>query len=161
MIESGIIKMPSRKMFSVLFMQNGILWLIIALVGIVIFALIGCFYDNRFFILALIWIFMIIPMIVAFLYFFYGMKPLTTFNTIPHKLKFDEKIIVEFFTEDENGLTYAPQKDYVIDKFLFNEIKIGYDYVILSFKNLGWLWLPIGALNSIGEMQELINDFKK
>ncbi|MCH5235906.1 MAG: hypothetical protein J1E16_11485 [Muribaculaceae bacterium] len=161
MIESGIIEMPSKKMFSILFMQNGILWFLIALIGILVFSLIGIFIDNRFFIVALIWLFLIFPMIVAFLYFFYGMKPLTAFNTIPHSLKFyDHKITVQFFKETEKGLTYDPNKDYNIDAKYFEKMKTGSDYVLLFFYKLGWIWLPVTGFDSLSEMQQSINYIK-
>ena len=152
--------MPSKKMFSILFMQNGILWFLIALIGVVIFSIFGIFTDPRFFVLALIWVFLIFPMIVAFLYFFYGMKPLTTFNAIPHKLQFTDNVItIQFFKENENELIIEPSKDYQIRRKDFKEMKRGSDYMILFFNNLWWLWVPISGFDSLPELQKAINPF--
>ena len=72
MIETKEITMSSKKMLWVLFMGYGLPWLIGALVGFVVFVILGIALDYRFLVLALIWIFLFVPLVVAFLYFFYG-----------------------------------------------------------------------------------------
>lgn len=157
MIESKVIKMTSKKMFYVLFLQSGTLWLLILLSGVIVFSLIGALYNLKFFMLALMWIFLVLPMVTAFLYFYYGMRPLTAFNTIPHKLSFSaDRITVKFMEEKDSELVYVPEKDYSIIKTGGIGIKTGGDYVILSFNKSGWLWLPISGFDSINQFQEAI-----
>lgn len=157
MIESKVIKMTSKKMFYVLFLQSGTLWLLILLSGVIVFSLIGALYNLKFFMLALMWIFLVLPMVTTFLYFYYGMRPLTAFNTIPHKLSFsDDRITVKFMEEKDSELVYVPEKDYSIIKTGGIGIKTGGDYVILSFDKSGWLWLPISGFDSINQFQEAI-----
>ena len=86
MSETRELKMPPKKMLGTLYMQYGTYWTLVAFIGLCIFILLGIISDPRFFVLALIWIFLVLPLMVAFLYFFYGMQPLTAFNSIPHKI---------------------------------------------------------------------------
>lgn len=162
MIETGEIKMEPKKMFSVLFMQNGFLWLMIAIFGIIVFIALGITIDPRFFILALIWLFMITPLGVAFLYFFYGMKPLTAFNSIPHKLIFsDSSIKVRLLEYDKEGneKENPEKKDYEVAKNSFTGMKTGGDYILLFFNKEGWLYLPVASFASLNEFKEIVESY--
>ena len=188
MIVTGEIKMSGKKMLSLLFMQYGIPWLILTLAGILIFVILGIVIDYRFFILALIWIFLFIPLVMAFLYFYYGMLPLTNFNTIPHKILFSDSEIrirvlpvynekqstaskeelehkdnEEASLHKENGnqenIMEDAAKDYVVEKDLFKEMKSGGDYVLLHFKKNGWLWLPVYAFDSFQQFKNVLEFF--
>ena len=155
-------------MLSLLFMQNGIPWLILAFAGILIFIVLGLVLDLRFFVLALIWVFLVIPLLVAFLYFFYGMQPLTAFNTIPHKILFDSsELRIQIIPYEEEKDTYEEEeiqtgnhvKDYVVFNNELKEIKSGGNYVILFFKNKGWLWLPLYAFDTYDTYKTIIGNF--
>ena len=160
MTETLELKMPSKKMLLVLFLQYGVSWLIITLAGVIILCGLGAIIDIRFFMLALIWIFLFIPLIIAFLYFYYGMKPLTVFNSIPHKIGFtdtDMKIRIPINEEEkEEGKEY---KEYDIKKDKISEIKHGADYVLLISKKEGLLWLPQNAFDSFDQFKNTIKSF--
>ena len=160
MIETAEIKMPAKRMFSTLFTLNGTLWVSIALAGIILFSIIGAAVDARFFILALIWIFLILPMVVAFLYFYYGMQPLTAFNMIPHRLKFNnEELTVEFIEENEDGKYHDNRKDYFLKRGECEAVKWGADYLLLFFHKKGWLWVPLDGFESIEAFRDIAQDF--
>lgn len=159
MIETGVIKMAPKKMLQTLFLQYGRPWALGAVCGIVVFVVLGCTLDYRFFILALIWIFMVIPLATAFLYFYYGMDPLTAFNAIPHKIRFsEEKVTVELESLEPSEEEGEPTslKTYVVNTLEFRQMKSTLDGLILSFGKKGWLWLPISSLSSPDDMQATI-----
>ena len=148
-------------MLTVLFLLNGMPWVWVALGGIFIFFVLGACLDNRFFILALIWIFMFVPLVVAFLYFFYGMKPLTAFNALPHILIVDrDKLsvrIIEHETEESEEEKPSTKKDFIMEFSKFDQIRPTADYVILYSKQDGWLWLPMDAFQDKNQFTELIS----
>lgn len=170
MISTREIKMSGKKMFSVLLMQNGILWFCIAILGVIIFSFLGIVFDYRFFVVALIWIFLILPMIVAFLYFYYGMRPLTAFNLIPHLVEFqDDELKIKFFEREENSedgtqsslMLTDSRKDYHIEKKKFTELKTGSDYIILFFGKEGWLWIPMQGVDGKDNFLKIVDSFLK
>lgn len=164
MTESKEIRMQPKKMLTVLYLNYGIKWTIAGLAGITVFIVLGLALDLRFLILALIWIFLIYPLMIAFLYFYYGMEPLTAFNTMPHKLVFDDDGILVRIIEKENDaraendeISYKEYKACLKD---FKTIKQGPDYVLLFFGKKGWIWVPPEAFDSFDAYKEAIIDFK-
>lgn len=165
MIVTKEIRITSKKMLWILYLQYGTSWMILLILGVFFFVLLGILLNYKFFILVLIWLFLCIPLIVAFLYFFYGMKPLTVFNSISHKLIFvDNDIRIRLFeiNKDESGKVVKKEMnashDYKIKKTEINEIKNGGDYVILISRPKGILWLPMESFNSAIEFKNVTSD---
>lgn len=156
MIETLEIKMPSKKMLSILFLQYGMPWMVTAIVGLAIFIVLGFLIDFRFFMLALIWLFLILPLVIAFLYFFYGMNPLTAFNSLPHKILFSDSEIKVRIRENIQEETEPEYKDYTLKKEQFSRYKTGADYVLLFFKQKGWLWLPVSGFENITQFKNVL-----
>lgn len=157
MIETAEIKMSSQKMLSVLFMQNGIPWFIASICGIIVFVILGIVLDPRFYILALIWLFMFIPLTLAFLYFFYGMKPLTAFNCIPHKIIFsDVDLKIRLITATDSEESENNNKDFEVNYKDFENLKYGPDYMLLFFREEGWIYLPVSCCSK-EDLQTLMN----
>ena len=150
MIETMEIRMPSKKMLSILFMLYGMPWIGSAFFGFIVFIIIGFIIDYRFLVLSLIWIFLLVPLVVAFLYFFYGMDPLTTFNCMPHKIIFDdEELTVRLLDkEHKEGVAEQCYKDYKIKNQEYKKVKRGSDFILLLFHDKGWLWVPSCAFDS-------------
>lgn len=156
MIETLEIQMPSKKMLSILFLQYGMPWMVIAIVGLAVFIVLGFLIDFRFFMLALIWLFLILPLVIAFLYFFYGMNPLTAFNSLPHKILFSDSEIKVRIRENTQEETEPEYKDYTLKKEHFSRYKTGADYVLLFFKQKGWLWLPVSGFENITQFKNVL-----
>lgn len=166
MIESRVIRMPGGKLFSILLWHFGIFWIVAAFAGVVIFLVLGFAINYRFFFLTLIWIFLLVPLVMAFLYFFYAMEPLTVFNSIPHKIIFsDNEVILRMEnTDQENGENEnleSSQKEYIAKKDDFKYAKTGPDYLILFFNKIGWLWIPVNAFDSIDDFKNISLKFLK
>ena len=163
MIETDEIKLSPKKLLGILFMQYGSPWLIAILVGIALFVVLGFSVDIRFFVVALIWIFLVVPLLVAFLYFYYALDPLTALNAIPHKIRYDEKeiTVVVIDKKEEEEVETSKEADTRKEKAerkepsLGNEkcVKVGReelkfskrgtDYYLLFFGKKGWLYFPI------------------
>ena len=162
MIETKEIQMPRKQMLGVLFLQYGTLWISVGIAGMIALVVLGFSVDYRFFILALMWLLLIIPMMISYLYFFYGMQPLTAYNIIPHRLKFSRERIDVSFPEktDEEGRVIGKAREMSISKQELQELKPGVDYVILYFRqpNKGWLWVPTSGFSSIEEFKKVIED---
>lgn len=149
-------------MLSILYLSYGLPWTILAVGGFLICIILGTALDFRFFFLALIWVFLFLPLMMAFLYFYYGLTPLTAFNSIPHKILFDDKelrVRVINRVEEENESEEVNTKDFVVDRNLFKELKTGGDYVLLFFNKNGWLWLPVDAFESFDIFKTEIENF--
>lgn len=156
------IKMAPKKMFHVLLMRYGLFWIIFALAGIVVFVVLGCLLNLKFLILALIWIFMILPILMAFLYFFYGLEPLTAFNCIPHKIFFRSgSLSVRLMDIEDQEIVEAEKekKDYIAKREDFKEMMSGPGYVLLFFKKIGFLWVPVNAFDNLDSFHTAINTF--
>lgn len=161
MTETKEIKMPPKKLLTVLFYQNGVVWMLAALIGFCVFIILGFVVDYRFFVLSLIWIFLLIPLVVAFLYFYYGMDPLTTFNSMPHTLSFggnEVKVKLIPLNETEEGAKETI-KEYTVDINDFQGIKNGADYVLLLFGKKGWVWLPVIGFDNIEDFKATVEFF--
>ena len=190
MIESKEIKISAKQMLTVLFCNYGTPWTIAALMGIIVFIILGFCLDFRFFFLALIWLFLIVPLVVAFLYFYYGMKPLTAFNTIPHKIFYDNsEIRIRILPKDEaqndaseetiergegelgekklvsENEDELEKKDFVVNMDSFNRIISGSDYVVVFSNENGFMWIPIAGFDTMKQFSELTesisNNIKK
>lgn len=176
-------------MLSALVRLNGMPWLILSASGVICFVVLGAALDLKFFFLALLWIFLVIPLMMAFLYFFYGMKPLTAFNAIDHKLIFSDtsvSIIIVSPVKEETGGEEDTEKElpgnevkgekeiendeetakkehhvFEVKKEDFYEIKSDADSVIAFSRKDGWLWLPLAAFESLKTFQNVIENLMK
>ena len=131
-------------MLRILAMEYGVVW-----ISIGILAFVGCFISG--FLIDLRWIgisFMILcilfPMMVAFLYFYHGLKPLTSMNCIPHCFERGEKEVVMTLFPDEE----ADKKVLVYSLEDFDKWKTGPGYYLLFHKNRneGFLCVPAGLM---------------
>lgn len=91
-MKSRVFHMPHSKMLAYLFSAYGRVWLIIS--GLIVIALIIlsiALHDIRFLICGLMFIFIIIPMIMSFLYLNYALSPEVALNVLPHSLQLDRE----------------------------------------------------------------------
>lgn len=171
MIETKEIRMAPKQMLTVLFLQYGMPWLWVSLAGIIVFIVLGAVVDLRFFVLALIWIFLVLPLMMAFLYFFYGMEPLTVFNSIPHRVRFEDgnlfiHVVRKGGREEEKEETETNEdreenegREYQYNGAIFDKLNKGGDYIILSAKKQGWLWLPYSGFENIEQLNTIVENY--
>lgn len=138
-------------------MEYGMGWSMFAIGIAVLFSILALTIDFRFWILGLIWVFIVIPFTIFFLFVVYGMQPLTTYNTILHRIIFNpDSIVIEFLPEEEKSQTQTK----TIELKSPLKIKSAADNLILFFNNpnKGILYLPLSSLPSNDKLNE-ITDF--
>lgn len=172
MTETKEIKMPPKQMFSVLVMQHGLPWVYFIVAGVAALILTGFIVDFRFFLLALIWLFLIAPLTMVFLYFYFGMQPLTAFNVIPHTVFFSDSDFSVRISENEDesqenieqqenkGAVIQNSKEYKVSYRDIIDIKSGPDYVLLITEKQGWMWLPMNAFVSSENFNQVLKKIR-
>ena len=100
-------------------------------------------------------------MAILIIFLSYGLLPLTTYNTIPHSLKFDtERIKIEFLEEENEE---SKLKDKIIFYSDLIKIKRNSEFLILFFKNpvKGVLLIPFISLKDKTELEVLFNNLSE
>lgn len=139
------------------------LWLLaLSLIGVA-GLVVGIVVDLRWFIVGLMMIMIVLPMLIGFLYYFYGLRRECYINTIPHSLEFgDEGVTVRLcFTENRSAVLNDIEINSVDDRhviereefFPYNVMlpfQINAKSVIVPFKApvKGFLWIPSSAFNN-------------
>lgn len=88
-VTTDIFKMPAREMLGILFLLHGRAWAIGCGVALAAFAVAAiATADIRWGICALMFLCIVCPAIMAFLYINYAIHPDCAFNALPHSLEF-------------------------------------------------------------------------
>ena len=148
--------MPAKEFFFALLSKYGFPWLLVSLAGIIIFILCAVVIEPLWMVGSLIWICLIIPNMMLFLYIFHGLKKTNVFNISRHILEFHEDLIriIVFRKEedkeqkkslnsDEPGTNYA----FTLSYNNFSGLHLRKKGIIFRFKgeNEGFIYLPIDA----------------
>ena len=114
---SNYFKVPRKNILGLLFTLYGIIPTLVLFVltqGLIIVGVWAS--DARWGILALMCVFLITPLVMAFLYFFYGLRELTACNTLRHKviLEGDSLVIdINDSISDRKGKAKTKESTYV------------------------------------------------
>lgn len=112
-IVTDIFKIKTHVICRTLFLLYGKPWIIGGCILLTAAVLLGIFLDLRWIIIALMIVFIVSPMILSFLFFYYGMNPISVINSPPHQLEFDENgIMASIFTQTA---TSQPKEEADID----------------------------------------------
>lgn len=106
-------RVPLKKVLFYLVLLYGKVWIIISVIGLFLSLLLGMIVEPKWFVVMFIWVCIVLPMLLIFLYFYHGLLPLNAINISPHHITInDDEIIITSIKEEE---------DKVIEKY---EIKI-------------------------------------
>ncbi|MDE6299361.1 MAG: hypothetical protein K2M10_06935 [Muribaculaceae bacterium] len=113
----------------------------------------GVLIDLRWMIVFLMLLFIVLPMIVAFFYFNYGLREVTVYNSVEHRLLFgddtlsfsvcrgdEEEVVKEIVYADFSG--YYTGKNCVV--------------VPLKQKVRGFVWIPVNSFSSFEDFRESV-----
>lgn len=101
---SPIYKMPQREFVAYMFRERGKPFIMTASLIFLILLILGIAFDLRWIVVALMFLFIIIPAIAAWLYFDFGMRSSTAFNVLPHSLEWnDESLVISIVVPDLSG----------------------------------------------------------
>lgn len=179
------IKMPSKNFLFVMFIENGKFWAMGAIAGLFIFLILGIFLSLKWIVVMFMWLCLVVPLCTAFLFFFYGLKPLNALNSIDHNIEFyDSYLKVNAITtpsaekkdkdskfeswsnkkeESEKIEEKADIKEKIAKPVLSlqyadcRQIKIYLNSLVFYFKSPsdGFLWLPLNAFERIDELSQV------
>lgn len=96
-------RIPNSRLLLVLLGEFGAIFSLLIFLVTLVFIILGFFLGYRYFVLALLWIFIVVPLICFYLYIFHALKPLSAYNSLIHSL--------EFTNEELNITLYSPIKD--------------------------------------------------
>ena len=89
-IRTSVFKVSSAHICRTMLMLYGRPWIIGAAILVIPMIGLGIFLDIRWLILALMTVFLVIPMATAFLFFYYGLNRISVINSISHDLEFSD-----------------------------------------------------------------------
>lgn len=89
-IDTGIFKMNGKSFALEMISTYGKKWIALLLVLSLPALAAGIFHDLRWIVVFFMIICLVAPLMLSFLYFYYGLSPLASFNVASHSLKFIE-----------------------------------------------------------------------
>lgn len=133
-------KIPLNKLLFALLGEFGFYFSLLIFIVTLAFVCLGFFFGYKFFILALLWLFIVVPLICFYLYIFHVLKPLTVYNSLLHSLEFkNNEIYITTYhkiqdKKTEKGINENVEKKETTGQL---ETKIFYikDFIIGKMKN--------------------------
>lgn len=152
-IETGIFTVEVKKLLFYMLFLYAKVWCCVAVAGIFVFLILGICLEPVWFFLMLIWICIILPMMMVYLYFYYGMLPLTAINSVLHSIILsNEGIEVDVKKKEEETLetAYVKRIEYKGIKELRNE---GDLFVVICEEPKGFLILPFSSFENTNQFR--------
>lgn len=169
--------MSQRSMLSTLFLRHGKVWLLPVLLiagGLMATGLI--LSDVRFMISGLIVVFLILPMLVAYLYINYALIPECAYNVLPHELEAREDGILfriypkrekdnavseesEDHLEDERArVSESAPIERLVEYSRLSPYKVGLDSVTFpaSQPSGGFVYVPLSAFEEMEAFEQFV-----
>ena len=166
-IETSEIRLAPKKLIGFLAMEYGMMAIGCAIVVALLLGAFALIFDARFWIVALIWIFIVIPMGLFLLFIIYGMLPLTSINTINHIIQFDkEKLYLHLppppLTEENANGIHPDASVTEIEYSLIQKINATSDSLVIFCNppHKGLLWIPAYAFSSKEDFTKVFNQMK-
>lgn len=158
-IETSEIKISPKKLLTLLAMEYGLSFIAISLGVALLIGATAIIFDARFWIVALIWIFIVIPMGMFLLFIIYGMLPLTTSNAVAHKIRFekDRLFVIIPPTDSESNPTSRE-----IEYSSIVKINSAGDSLVVFFNlpNKGLLWIPNYSFSDASQLKAVFGLLK-
>lgn len=173
-------KIPSSSILMILAMRHAFWPALLILILFFASIAVGIFVDYRWIAMAFILLCLVLPMIAAFLYFWYALKPATAFNTLPHTLSLTQDALIvrmrvippveeedaphDEGLQEESGDDQAPEDEFREVSFPINRISSfelwtgGYILNIGEKGSDGFLIVPASSLpeNDLSHLLESI-----
>lgn len=143
--------LSSKAFLKILLLKDGMTALIVC--GIILIAgiVLGIVVDYYILIATMMFLFIVIPGILMFLYFSNSLKRLTILNTTPHLLSLT-KDGVEILLSETGRTTILPY-DEIEGYYVYGESVV----INGNDRKAGWLWLPLDAFENEEEMKWFLN----
>lgn len=161
-MQTRIFRMGKGTLALHLLAMYAVPWLLVMAILAVVALLCAIFVDLRWGVVSLMLVFLILPMLLAFLYYYYGLQHFTAVNTVFHDLTVgDHGLIVtvyekKVFNGEEESGAISGESDFLYEPLLTNQIpfdnisriKVGMKSVTLPVKGKGFIWIPASAFGN-------------
>lgn len=166
-IESRRFRMGTANFVSHLIFTYAGPWLLALCGTAVVGVALGIAVDLRWFIVGLMIVFIIIPMLMAFMYYYHGLRRECLVNSVDHTLIVEDGgITVRMFfpsvdnTAEDGGDAGLNEEERVVH-FDYKDMKpfgIGVKSIAISFRKplKGFLWMPFDAFGSPEETERVL-----
>lgn len=145
---TDIYRMPSGKYLKTMVVMFGRRFVYVCAAALAVSVMLGAWVDWRCFILALMVVLLICPALMAWLYFYYGLRPECFVNVMPHYIgKGKEGISVTILKTDEEENYEEVTYIFGFDNIQRKKYIVGSDSVIFPFTGeyKGFIWIPAEA----------------
>lgn len=148
-LETEIFRMGNRNFAFHMVSLYGKPWLVGSVILVALSTVFALTIDLRWAIIALIILFLVTPALLMFLYFFYGLNPVSAINVIDHRIRISDKGIeidlFQTFLDEESGkeaLRLSSTQNFAFESL--EETVTGLSSIIMSLRRpgKGFLWLP-------------------
>lgn len=148
----------ARKMFHFWGITPLLLLCALALVGIIA----GFLIDMRYSILALMVVFILMPTVMMFLYYYHGLSENCRFNIVDHNLYVEEqalRVSMYFPNPTEEDADARKQMDFFIDYNRIRSFKVFDKSVVFPIGTPvnGFVWLPLSAFDSVDDFRKALD----
>lgn len=149
-IATDIFKISGAAISRTMLMLYGKIWIAVAVCVLLPMILLGIFHDVRWVIVSLMAIFIVFPMLLAFLFFYYGMNRVSVINATHHSLEFGSTGITAYIYNmeaKEKEPQYKLRSKTTIDYTSVSYYVAGVSNVILrtNLSGKGFLIIPLSA----------------
>lgn len=144
--------LPAKSFLKILLLKDGMTAMIVCGVILVAGILLGILVNYYILIAALMFLFVVIPGVMMFLYFSNSLRSLTILNTTPHILTLTQdgaEILLA-----ETGRKIALSRNELAGYYVYGDAVI----ITSRDKKAGWLWLPLSAFDDQDEMRWFLNE---
>lgn len=163
-------RMKPARFASEMIFKYGAIWLITLCVCALAGLILGIAVDLRFFLASFMVIFIIAPLVLIFIYYYFGLKKECYVNAVNHsiiihpshieaKLVFNTPKDIDTENGDEENSPFADSKKSVDSETIsrsetfefseFREVRLGLDSITLEFlpSRKGFVWIPAFAFD--------------
>lgn len=150
-IATNIFKINGSILSRTILMLYGKTWITVAACLLLPMILLGIFLDVRWVIVSLMAIFIVFPMLLAFLFFYYGMNRVSVINSTHHSLEFSKDgIMASIYNKEEESereARYKLRSQTIMDYSAVSDYVVGVKDVILRtrLEGKGFLIIPLSA----------------
>lgn len=178
-MEENTVCMPRSRLLATLILLYGWPWIGALSVAFFATVAIGIFIDLRWVVISMMLIFLIAPLLIAYLYFYHGLKQMTAINVVPHILTLsDADIIVDIPAKDiqtdrstDNSTDIPTREDEDCKAAQWRRLLFPYSsfqglltassgYLLMATnKENGFLWIPYTSIadeNTLKHFHEML-----
>lgn len=183
--ETNEIRMSSGRFLPELIFRFGGIWMLSLCIISVAGLALGIVIDLRWFVLGLMLIFVVLPMIISFMYYYYGLRRECYVNTLPHRIRMQEDGLAVTMVfkhrkeekkedsnqenpEEETGHTEEPEfeiteREEIFPYSMLNPMKVTSDSAMFFFRKprKGFIWIPVNAFDDPETLSEFLERIDK